>query len=402
MHAVRGVDLEIQQGEIVAFLGPNGAGKTTTIDMVLGLSRPTRGTVEVLGMQPRQAIARGLVVRGDADRWPAQGPHRAGDRRSTPPACSPTPSRSTTCSRSAGITDIADRKVGKCSGGEQQRLRFAMALLSDPALLLLDEPTTGMDVEGRRAFWSAIREDAAAGPHGAVRDPLPRGGRPVRRPDRADAARAGSSPTAAAREIKALAAGRTVRATLDRRRTRRAVPARRRRRRSRSAASRSCVHAKDTDPVARYLLTETDARDLEITSRGLEDAFLSLTGDSDRDDDTEPRPPKEPSDDAPARSTRRTRRVPPLGGFNPTLLRHRAGADAAQPPHDRLHAGLPRRRCSSSSAPAPAGTETRRPRQRRGLHHGLDGAVRRRADRRGRRAPGSRSSGRSAGRASCG
>ena len=65
---------------------------------------------------------------------------------------------------SAGITEIANRKVAKCSGGEQQRLRFAMALLSDPALLLLDEPTTGMDVEGRRSFWSAIREDADAGP----------------------------------------------------------------------------------------------------------------------------------------------------------------------------------------------------------------------------------------------
>ena len=64
---------------------------------------------------------------------------------------------------SAGIDGIADRRVAKCSGGEQQRLRFAMALLSDPALLLLDEPTTGMDVEGRRSFWSAIRSDAQQG-----------------------------------------------------------------------------------------------------------------------------------------------------------------------------------------------------------------------------------------------
>ena len=63
----------------------------------------------------------------------------------------------------AGITDIADRRVGKCSGGEQQRLRFAMALLPDPELLILDEPTTGMDVEGRRGFWGAIRQDTARG-----------------------------------------------------------------------------------------------------------------------------------------------------------------------------------------------------------------------------------------------
>ena len=62
VHAVRGIDLELEQGEIVAFLGPNGAGKTTTIDMILGLSKPTSGTAEVFGMQPRQAIARGLVA----------------------------------------------------------------------------------------------------------------------------------------------------------------------------------------------------------------------------------------------------------------------------------------------------------------------------------------------------
>jgi ABC-2 type transport system ATP-binding protein len=63
----------------------------------------------------------------------------------------------------AGITGIADRLVGKCSGGEQQRLRFALALLPDPALMALDEPTAGMDVEGRRGFWSAIRRDAECG-----------------------------------------------------------------------------------------------------------------------------------------------------------------------------------------------------------------------------------------------
>ena len=113
----------------------------------------------------------------------------------------------------AGITDIADRRVGKCSGGEQQRLRFAMALLSDPELLILDEPTTGMDVEGRRDFWAAIRQDAARGrtvlfathyleeaDAYADRIVLMRHGRIV------------ADGTAA--EIKAMASGRTVRATL--------------------------------------------------------------------------------------------------------------------------------------------------------------------------------------------
>ena len=90
--------------------------------------------------------------------------------------------------RAGGHRGIADRRVVKCSGGEQQRLRFAMALLPDPELLVLDEPTTGMDVEGRRGFWSAIRQDAAQGPDRAVRHPLPRGGRRLRRPDHPDAA----------------------------------------------------------------------------------------------------------------------------------------------------------------------------------------------------------------------
>jgi ABC-2 type transport system ATP-binding protein len=181
--------------------------------------------------------------------------------------------------RTAGIEGIADRKVGKCSGGEQQRLRFAMALLSDPALLLLDEPTTGMDVEGRRAFWSAIRADAEKGrtvlfathyleeaDQYADRIILISHGRIV-----ADGT--GS-------QIKALAAGRTVRATLPGARAAvlTALPG------VESVDIRGeavYVHAKDTDAVARYLLNETTAHDLEITARGLEDAFLSLTGDQD-------------------------------------------------------------------------------------------------------------------------
>jgi ABC-2 type transport system ATP-binding protein len=177
----------------------------------------------------------------------------------------------------AGITGIADRKVGKCSGGEQQRLRFAMALVPDPELLILDEPATGMDVEGRRSFWASIREDAERGrtvlfathyleqaDAYADRIVLIRLGEIV----------ADGTPA----QIKALAAGRTARATLASASEAelRAIPG------ASGAEVRGdtvLVHCTDSDAVARYLLTATPARDLEITTRGIEEAFLALTGD---------------------------------------------------------------------------------------------------------------------------
>jgi ABC-2 type transport system ATP-binding protein len=284
VQAVRGIDLTLEPGEIVAFLGPNGAGKTTTIDMVLGLSQPTAGSVEVLGLQPRQAIARGLV----SAVMQTGGLLKDMSVRETVAYTASLFADTATVDevlRTAGIEDIADRKVGKCSGGEQQRLRFAMALLPDPALLLLDEPTTGMDVEGRRTFWSAIRADAEKGrtvlfathyleeaDQYADRVVLISHGRIV-----ADGT---------ASQIKALAAGRTIRVTLpgaD-------VPHLSGLPGVESVDLRGeavYIHAKDTDAIARYLLTETSAHDIEITARGLEDAFLSLTGD---DADVQPQP----------------------------------------------------------------------------------------------------------------
>jgi ABC-2 type transport system ATP-binding protein len=274
--AVKGVSLAVAAGEIVAILGPNGAGKTSTIDVILGLSHPDAGAVSVYGMNPRQAISRGLVSAvlqtGGLlkDLTVAEtAEYTASLFASSEPVAD--------VLRRAGIERIADRKVGKCSGGEQQRLRFAMALLSDPELLILDEPTTGMDVEGRRSFWAAIRQDAELGrtvlfathyleeaDAYADRIILLRRGQIV------------ADGTAA--EVKALAAGRTVRATLpgadpaalhD-------IPG------ADSVEVRGdtvLVHSKDSDAVARYLLTATQARDLEITARGLEDAFIALTSD---------------------------------------------------------------------------------------------------------------------------
>lgn len=276
VHAVRGIDLHVAPGEVVAFLGPNGAGKTTTIDMLTGLSQPDQGSVSIFGMAPRAAIERGLVAAVMQTGGLLKDLTVAETVDLT--ASLFAQSRSTReCLERAGIADIATRLVGKCSGGQQQRLRFAMALVSDPALIILDEPTTGMDVTGRRDFWSAIHADAQRGrtvlfathyleeaDQYADRVVLVRHGRIV-----AD----GTSS-----EIKAITAGRVVKATLPGADSASlsAVPG------VESADVRGDVitfGTKDSDALARYLLTHTAAYDLEITSQGLEAAFIALTGD---------------------------------------------------------------------------------------------------------------------------
>ncbi|PRB39231.1 multidrug ABC transporter ATP-binding protein [Arthrobacter sp. MYb23] len=276
VHAVRGLDLTVQQGEVVAFLGPNGAGKTTTIDMILGLSAPDTGSVSVFGRTPRAAIARGQV----AAVMQTGGLLRDISVRETVQLTAAMFDSSRPVDEvltRAGILDIADRKVEKCSGGQQQRLRFAMALVSDPGLLILDEPTTGMDVAGRRDFWSAIRADASRGrtvifathyleeaDAYADRIVLVRHGTIV------------ADGTAA--QVKNLASGRTVRATLppgDRELLAGLPPA--------AAvdydAGRVTVRTADSDSVVRYLLNNTGAHDLEVVANNLEEAFVALTAD---------------------------------------------------------------------------------------------------------------------------
>ncbi|MEP6835677.1 MAG: ABC transporter ATP-binding protein [Gemmatimonas sp.] len=275
--AVNDLTLQVAPGEIIAFLGPNGAGKTTTIDMMLGLARPDVGTVQIYGKTPAEAISRGEIaavmqtggllkdftveetVEFTASLYAHSRPTKEVLER-------------------AGIGHIATRRVGKCSGGEQQRLRFAMALLSDPRLLILDEPTTGMDVEGRREFWTAIREDASRGRTVLFA---------THYLDEADAyadrivlIRQGSVVAdGTTAEIKNLASGRNVRATIESPN----IEAVRALSGVTSVEQRGdslIVNCTSSDVVARYLLNETDARDLEISSHNLEAAFVALTADS--------------------------------------------------------------------------------------------------------------------------
>ena len=274
VRAVRGIDLTVQPGEIVAFLGPNGAGKTTTIDMVLGLSSPDAGRAHVYGMEPQAAVRHGIVSAVMQTGGLLKDLTVKETLQLTASLFSNTRPVPEALER-AGISDLADRRVGKCSGGQQQRLRFAMALLPDPELLVLDEPTTGMDVTGRRDFWAAIRQDAAQGrtvvfathyleeaDAYADRIVLVSHGEVV------------ADGTAA--QVKALVSGRTIRATLPgaNRGALQGLPG------VESVELRGdsvVIASTDSDAVARHLLTTTEARDLEITSRGLEDAFISLT-----------------------------------------------------------------------------------------------------------------------------
>jgi ABC-2 type transport system ATP-binding protein len=279
VRAVRGLDLTVQPGEIVAFLGPNGAGKTTTIDMVLGLSAPDEGQARVYGMDPQAAVRHGLVSAVMQTGGLLKDLTVKETLQFTASLFSDTKPVPEVLQR-AGISDISDRRVGKCSGGQQQRLRFAMALLPDPELLVLDEPTTGMDVTGRRDFWAAIRQDAAQGrtvvfathyleeaDAYADRIVLVSHGELV------------ADGTAA--QVKALVSGRTVRATLPGANPAalQGLPG------VESVELRGdsvVIASTDSDAVARHLLTTTGARDLEITSRGLEDAFISLTSGDDQ------------------------------------------------------------------------------------------------------------------------
>ncbi len=162
VEALRGVDIAIQPGELVAMLGPNGAGKTTSINLMLGLRKPTKGQALLFGLDPADRRARSacgvmlqesgvngaLTVRELVDLFRSYYPHPMTAERAI---------------AMAGLEEQARVRSSNLSGGQRQRLYFALAVCGDPELIFLDEPTVGMDVEGRRAFLASIREFGRSG-----------------------------------------------------------------------------------------------------------------------------------------------------------------------------------------------------------------------------------------------
>ncbi len=162
VHAVRGVDIAVAAGETVALLGPNGAGKSTAIDMLLGLQAPDAGSVGIFGLPPEQAVDQGrvgaMLQTGGLLR-----DLRVRELVTMTAALFPEPLPVGEVLALAGVEGLAERRTEKLSGGETQRVRFAIALAGDPDLLVLDEPTVGMDVQARHAFWTTVREFARRG-----------------------------------------------------------------------------------------------------------------------------------------------------------------------------------------------------------------------------------------------
>jgi ABC-2 type transport system ATP-binding protein len=275
VQAVRGIDVAINRGETVALLGPNGAGKSTTIDMVLGLLEPDAGTATIFGQSPRDAIAAGAigamlqtgaVIRDVTVR----------ELITMMAALYPNSLPVDDVIDLVGLREIAERRTERLSGGQTQRVRFAIALVCDPELLVLDEPTVAMDVEGRRAFWTTMREFASRGKtvvfathyleeadDYADRAVLMAAGRVV-----------ADGPTT---EIKARVGARVIRATLPGVTADElgALPGVTTAERRGDAAVLRCA---DSDTAIRALLAAyPDARDIEIVGAGLEEAFLELT-----------------------------------------------------------------------------------------------------------------------------
>ena len=274
--ALDGVDLRIAAGETVALLGPNGAGKSTAISLMLGLIEPDGGTVQVLGQEARAAV-RGGRVGAMLQESGLPILTRVGELVELIRRLSPRPMPADEIVRRAGLTGLLERRTESLSGGEAQRVRFAMAIAGDPDLLFLDEPTVAMDVETRRAFWADMRAFAAEGRTIVFATHyLEEADQVADRIVVLDHGRIVADGSAG--ELKAGARTRSVRFQLAE-----ADPASLRGlpgvRQADVAGDRVTLESTDSDATTRALFASGLAvRDLEIAGPDLETAFLALVG----------------------------------------------------------------------------------------------------------------------------
>jgi len=162
LKAVDGLSLDLRAGETVALLGPNGAGKSTSLDMLLALRKPTSGKIRMFGEDPYHAVKSGNV--GAMLQSGGLMPEVTVRELVTLVAgLHPRPVPVNTTLRRAGIADIAGQRVDRLSGGQTQRVRFSLAIAGESDLIVLDEPTTAMDVETRQRFWAQMKEEVAEG-----------------------------------------------------------------------------------------------------------------------------------------------------------------------------------------------------------------------------------------------
>jgi ABC-2 type transport system ATP-binding protein len=280
--AVNRINLTIEPGEVVALLGPNGAGKSTTIDLLLGLANPSGGTAELFGEDPRRAVVAGRVgamLQGGA----LLPTTTVRESIALIHSLHKHPLSVDEAMQRAGVTDIARQKIASLSGGQLQRARFAVAVVSNPDLLVLDEPTAAMDVAARHSFWLSMREFTSLGKTVvfathyldeadtfADRIVIMNGGLII----------ADGTPA----EVKSVVTGRTLSFTLrpsmeagtDRGENalKDLVGVTRAERRG----SRIMLQTADSDATLRALLADyPSAAEIEIVSRNMDDAFMALT-----------------------------------------------------------------------------------------------------------------------------
>ena len=160
--ALDNVSLEIDAGRIVGLLGPNGAGKSTLLSLLQGQRRPTSGTVELLGGNPTVASSRRAL--GVTPQETALPPVlRVGEVIDLVSAHFENPMTKHEIAEEFGFSDLLRRQTGSLSGGQKRRISVALAFVSRPKLVLLDEPTTGLDVDARRTLWEAVRRQHEGG-----------------------------------------------------------------------------------------------------------------------------------------------------------------------------------------------------------------------------------------------